>query len=95
MADDQKAALIAIANMFSSTSHWFTPYFFLTNQAPLYQFGGALIIVSLGLSILVIGALQLWVRRLNKKLDASEAIVNEERLSRGRAALDKGWRYPM
>lgn len=36
----KRAALIAIANCASSVTHWFTPYFYLTNQAPRYETGG-------------------------------------------------------
>lgn len=91
----KKAAMIAIANTFGSASHWFTPYFFLTNQAPKYQFGGGLILVSIGLTILTVLATWWYVVRLNKKLDANEDGVNVDRVDRGLPPLEKGWRYPL
>jgi hypothetical protein len=91
----KKAALLAIANTFGTASHWFTPYFFLRNQAPLYQFGGALILFSIGMTILTVLATWWWVVRLNKELDIKEAEVNVDRVSRGLEELPKGWRYPL
>lgn len=91
----KKAALIAIANTFGSASHWFTPYFFLTNQKPLYRFGGGLILFSIGLTILTVLITRWYVIRLNKKLDKEEAEVNAEREASGREPLPKGWRYPL
>lgn len=91
----KKAALIAIANTFGSASHWFTPYFFLTNQKPLYRFGGGLILVSILLTIITVLVTRWYVMRLNKKLDIAEAEVNAERESTGRDPLPKGWRYPL
>ncbi|WVR04911.1 hypothetical protein IAU60_001923 [Kwoniella sp. DSM 27419] len=91
----KKAAMLAIANTFGTASHWFTPYFFLTNQKPLYRFGGGLILVSIGLTIVTVLATRWYVIRLNRGLDAKEAEVNEERASRGREPLPKGWRYPL
>jgi hypothetical protein len=91
----KKAALLAIANTFGSSSHWYTPYFFLTNQAPLYRFGGGLILVSIALTIVTVLATWWYVVRLNKKLDVAEAEVNVDRVARGLPELTKGWRYPL
>jgi hypothetical protein len=91
----QKAALIAIANTFSSTSHWWTPYFFLTNQKPLYRLGGGLIIVSLGISIICVLACAWWAKRKNRALDAAEAEVQATRAAQGLEPLAKGWRFPL
>lgn len=81
--------------MFSSTSHWWTPYFFLTNQKPLYKLGGGLIIVSIGLSIICVLFCNFWARRKNRALDRAEAEVNAARVAEGRAPLEKGWRFPL
>jgi hypothetical protein len=91
----KKAALLAIANTFGSASHWFTPYFFLRNQAPLYRFGGGLILVSIAITIGIVLWTRFYVIRLNKRLDAAEAVTNEERVSRGLEPKEKGWRYPL
>lgn len=91
----KKAALLAIANTFGTASHWFTPYFFLTNQAPLYKFGGALILFSIGMTILTVLATWWYVVWLNKKLDVKENQVNVDRVSRGLPELPKGWRFPL
>lgn len=91
----KKAALIAIANTFGTASHWFTPYFFLTNQAPLYKFGGALILFSIGMTIITVLVTRWYIIRLNKKLDIKEAEVNDERARIGLEAKEKGWRYPL
>ncbi|KAG9667422.1 MFS general substrate transporter, partial [Aureobasidium melanogenum] len=40
----KRAAVVSITNSIASVSHWFTPYLFLTKQAPLYQEGGAMIL---------------------------------------------------
>jgi hypothetical protein len=69
----KRAALIAIANCVSSTSHWFTPYFFLTSQEPRYQTGGAAIIVGGGLSIISCLIIKWWCGKKNKALDKLEA----------------------
>jgi MFS family permease len=80
----KRAALIAIANCVSSTSHWFTPYFFLTNQEPRYQLGGGAIIVGGGLSIISCLIIKWWCGRKNKALDKLEAetgVVNSWRFA--------------
>jgi hypothetical protein len=91
----KKAALLAIANTFGTASHWFTPYFFLRNQAPLYQFGGALILFSIAMTILTVLATWWYVVRLNKKLDIKEAETNVDRIARGLPENPKGWRFPL
>lgn len=91
----KKAALLAIANTFGTASHWFTPYFFLTDQEPLYVFGGGLILVSIGLTIVTVLWTRWWVIKRNKRLDAEEEKTNEERATRGLAPLEKGWRFPL
>ncbi len=91
----QKAALLAIANTFGTASHWFTPYFFLTNQKPLYRFGGGLILFSIGMTIITVLITRWYVIRLNKGLDKKEDEANEQRVMEGREPLPEGWRYPL
>jgi hypothetical protein len=91
----QKAALIAIANTFGTASHWFTPYFFLRNQEPLYQLGGGLILVSIGLTIITVLITRQRVIILNRRLDAKEDAENVERQERGQELKPKGWRYAL
>jgi hypothetical protein len=79
----KRAALIAIANCVSSVSHWFTPYFFLTNQEPRYQTGGGCIIVGCVLTILCCLATKWWCARKNKALIAEEE----------RTGVLNSWRY--
>jgi hypothetical protein len=79
----KRAALIAIANCVSSVSHWFTPYFFLTNQEPRYQTGGGCIIAGCGLTILCCLATKWWCARKNKALIAEEE----------RTGVLNSWRY--
>jgi hypothetical protein len=93
--DIQKAALLAIANTFGTASHWFTPYFFLTNQKPLYRMGGGLILFSIGMTIITVLITRWYVIRLNKRLDKEEEETNAERVAAGREPLPKGWRYPL
>jgi hypothetical protein len=94
-ADKQKAALIAIANTFGTASHWFTPYFFLRNQEPLYQLGGGLILFSIGMTIITVLITRWRVIRLNKGLDKKEEEENAERQARGLEPKPKGWRFPL
>ena len=91
----KKAALIAIANTFGTASHWFTPYFFLRNQEPLYQLGGGLILVSIGLTIITVLITRQRVIILNKRLDIKEEAENEARIENGQEVKPKGWRYPL
>ncbi|KAF2008403.1 MFS general substrate transporter [Aaosphaeria arxii CBS 175.79] len=79
----KRAALIAIANCVSSVSHWFTPYFFLTNQEPRYQLGGGCIIVGAGLTIVFCVATRYWCIRKNKVLEKEEE----------RTGVVNSWRY--
>jgi hypothetical protein len=79
--------------MFSSSSHWFTPYFFLRNQEPLYQLGGGLILFSLGISIIVVFVIRQRVIILNRRLDKAEEEVNTDRVARGLEPKERGWRF--
>jgi hypothetical protein len=91
----KKAALIAIANTFGTASHWFTPYFFLRNQEPLYQLGGGLILVSIALTVITVLITRQRVIILNKRLDVQEQAENEARIENGQEVKPKGWRYPL
>lgn len=73
----KRAALIAIANCVSSVSHWFTPYFFLTSQEPLYQTGGGVIIAGTGLVIISCLVTRWWCARKNKELERREQETGE------------------
>ncbi|KAI1869712.1 uncharacterized protein JN550_005693 [Neoarthrinium moseri] len=73
----KRAALIAITNASSSVTHWFTPYFFLTNQAPRYQTGGGVIMVGCGVTVLSCLALRWWVARKNKQLEERQRETGE------------------
>lgn len=75
----KRAALIAIANCASSVTHWFTPYFYLTNQAPRYETGGAILIAGCALSILFCLLLRWWCQRKNRELERQAAASGEER----------------
>lgn len=79
----KRAALIAIANCVSSVSHWFTPYFFLTNQEPRYQTGGGVLIAGCGLTILFCTGARWWCIGKNK------ALAREEE----RTGQVLGWHY--
>lgn len=79
----KRAALIAYANCVSSVSHWFTPYFFLTNQEPYYQTAGGAIIAGCGLTVVGVLMTKWWCRRKNKALEEAERA----------AGLPKGWRF--
>lgn len=91
----KKAALIAIANTFGTASHWFTPYFFLRNQEPLYQLGGGLILVSIALTIITVLITRQRVIVLNRRLDAAQALDDAARIQQGLEPKPKGWRYAL
>lgn len=84
-----------MANVSSSTTHWWTVYFFLTNQKPLYRMGGGLILFSLGITIILVFVCAWWIRRKNRQLDVAEEKENAERLLRGEEPKPKGWRFPL
>lgn len=69
----KRAALVAIANCASSVTHWFSPYFFLTHQAPRYEMGGGIIIAGCGLTIISCMVVRWWVIRKNKELEKRQA----------------------
>ncbi|SPO04150.1 related to putative tartrate transporter [Cephalotrichum gorgonifer] len=79
----KRAALIAYANCVSSVSHWFTPYFFLTNQEPYYQTAGGAIITGCGLTVIFVLITKWYCRKRNKALEEAERA----------AGLPKGWRF--
>ena len=82
----KKAALIAIANCISQSSHWFSPYFFPTSQEPYYRMAGGLIIMGCALTFISAGIVNWRCRRLNKKLDEIEGWTPY-------SGLERGWRY--
>jgi len=90
----KKAAVIALANSIASASHWFTPYFFLRNQEPLYRLGGGLILFGCGATIATVFATRWRCNKLNRKLDADELAENTRREASGQEPLEKGWRFP-
>jgi hypothetical protein len=78
----KRAALIAIANCVSSVTHWFSPYFFLTNQEPRYELGGGILIIGSGLTIISCFATKWWSMKKNKELerrDEATGVVTEWR----------------
>ncbi|EJT71086.1 hypothetical protein GGTG_12107 [Gaeumannomyces tritici R3-111a-1] len=79
----KRAALIAYANCVSSVSHWFMPYFFLRNQEPYYQTGGAAIIAGCGLTIIFVLGTKYYAIQKNKALKAAEDAAGEP----------EGWRF--
>ncbi|KAH7017979.1 major facilitator superfamily domain-containing protein [Microdochium trichocladiopsis] len=82
----KKAALVAIANCISQTSHWFTPYFFPRSQVPYYRLGGSIILVGVVL-VVVSAVLTKWrATVLNKKLDEQEGWSPT-------SGNERGWRY--
>lgn len=81
--------------MFGTVTHWFTPYFFLRNQEPLYQFGGALILFCIGMTIVTVLITRWYIIRLNRKLDADDAAENETRAAQGLEPKEKGWRFAL
>jgi hypothetical protein len=64
-------------------SHWFTPYFFLTNQEPYYQTGGGAIIAGCGLTTIFALMTKWYCSKKNKVLKAGEDAAGEP----------QGWRY--
>jgi hypothetical protein len=82
----KKAALIAIANCVSQTSHWFSPYFFPTSQEPYYRLGGSLILVGCALTTAVSVGIVWRSKKLNKKLDEAEGWTPD-------CGRERGWRY--
>jgi hypothetical protein len=84
----KKAALIAIANCISQSSHWFSPYFFPTSQEPFYRLGGGLILVGCLLTAVAAGIINWRCRRLNKKLDEVEGWSPH-------TGNERGWRYKL
>ncbi|KAI7913477.1 MFS transporter [Pyricularia oryzae] len=82
----KKAALIAIANCISQTSHWFSPYFWPRAHEPFYRLGGGLVLVGC-LFVVVSAWLAKWrAIKLNKKLDEAEGWSEH-------SGVEKGWRY--
>lgn len=82
----KKAALVAIANCISQTSHWFTPYFFPSSDEPFYRLGGTIILVGVVLTI-VSAVLAKWrAVALNKKLDEAEGWSET-------SGNERGWRH--
>ncbi|KAH6703214.1 major facilitator superfamily domain-containing protein [Leptodontidium sp. MPI-SDFR-AT-0119] len=82
----KKAALIAIANCVSQTSHWFSPYFFPTSQEPYYRLGGGLILFGCVCTVLLCFAIKWRVMKLNKVLDEQEGWTEH-------SGNEKGWRF--
>jgi hypothetical protein len=82
----KKAALIAIVNCVSQTSHWFSPYFFPTSQEPFYRLGGGLILFGCLMTCLLCWAITWRAKKLNKALDEAEGY------SAG-SGNERGWRY--
>ncbi|KAL5379316.1 hypothetical protein DPSP01_008588 [Paraphaeosphaeria sporulosa] len=82
----KKAALIAIANCISQTSHWFSPYFFPTSQEPYYRLGGGLILFGC-LACVFSACLVKWrAIALNKRLDEAEGWSEH-------SGVERGWRH--
>ena len=82
----KKAALIAIANCISQTSHWFSPYFFPTSQEPFYRLGGGLILFGCLTTCLLCWGIKWRAKKLNKKLDELEGYS-------ANSGNERGWRY--
>ncbi|KAL4892460.1 major facilitator superfamily domain-containing protein [Aspergillus ambiguus] len=81
----KKAALIAIANCISQSSHWFSPYFFPTSQEPFYRLGGGLILVGCLVTVIAAVLVKWRAKILNKRLDRAEGYVE--------GSGERGWRY--
>ncbi|KAL5002817.1 major facilitator superfamily domain-containing protein [Aspergillus recurvatus] len=84
----KKAALIAIANCISQSSHWFSPYFYPTSQEPYYRMGGGLLIMGCALVALSAFAVNWRGRRLNRRLDEDEGWTPH-------SGNERGWRYKL
>ncbi|KAH8722354.1 MFS transporter [Phaeosphaeriaceae sp. PMI808] len=82
----KKAALIAIANCISQSSHWFSPYFFPTSQEPFYRLGGGLILFGCAACIVASGLVKWRAVSLNKKLDEAEGWSEH-------TGVERGWRF--
>ncbi|KAJ4403656.1 hypothetical protein N0V91_006356 [Didymella pomorum] len=82
----KKAALIAIANCISQSSHWFSPYFFPTSQEPFYRLGGGLILFGCLATCVSAFLVKLRAKRLNKKLDEAEGWSEN-------SGNERGWRF--
>ncbi|KAF3006898.1 hypothetical protein E8E13_011123 [Curvularia kusanoi] len=82
----KKAALIAIANCISQTSHWFSPYFFPTSQEPFYRLGGGLILFGCVATVVSASLVKWRAIKLNKKLDEAEGWSEH-------SGVEKGWRH--
>lgn len=82
----KKAALIAIANCISQSSHWFSPYFYPRSQEPYYRMAGGLLLVGCALTVVSAGLVNWRARKLNKKLDEAEGWTPN-------SGVEKGWRY--
>jgi hypothetical protein len=82
----KKAALIAIANCVSQSSHWFSPYFFPRKQEPFYRLGGGLILFGCLCTALLCWAVKWRAKVLNKKLDEAEGWSEH-------TGNERGWRY--
>ncbi|OGM49245.1 vitamin H transporter [Aspergillus bombycis] len=84
----KKAALIAIANCISQSSHWFSPYFYPTSQEPFYRMGGGLVLMGCALVVLSAFAVNWRGRKLNKRLDEAEGWTMH-------SGNERGWRYKL
>jgi hypothetical protein len=82
----KKAALIAIANRISQTSHWFSPYFFPTSQEPFYRMVGGLILVGCVFCIVSAVLVKMRAKQLNNKLDEREGWSEH-------TGVERGWRF--
>ncbi|KAJ4339373.1 hypothetical protein N0V87_003310 [Didymella glomerata] len=82
----KKAALIAIANCISQSSHWFSPYFFPTSQEPFYRLGGGLILFGCLATAVSAFLVKTRAKRLNKKLDEAEGWSEH-------SGVERGWRF--
>ncbi|KAF9894997.1 hypothetical protein FE257_004621 [Aspergillus nanangensis] len=82
----KKAALIAIANCISQSSHWFSPYFFPTSQEPFYRLGGGLILVGCLITVIAAGLVKWRAKLLNKRLDEAQGYTGEN-------GEERGWRF--
>ncbi|MBE3046394.1 hypothetical protein IMZ48_28455 [Candidatus Bathyarchaeota archaeon] len=82
----KKAALIAIANCVSQTSHWFSPYFYPRSDEPMYRAGGGLILVGCFFVVVSACLAKWWAQRKNKKLDAAEGWSKD-------SGTERGWRF--
>jgi hypothetical protein len=82
----KKAALIAIANCISQSSHWFSPYFYPTSQEPYYRMGGGLLILGCALTVATAVGVMMRAKKLNKKLDEQQGWTPN-------SGDERGWRY--